>query len=85
MKIPIARGNGIVIQLHFFSIFLQPRIGPDIDTAFLSWIYFAPALKTATAGAVTLVLRTLRHRAEIGHIDESAVTAVIAVKEHNLG
>jgi hypothetical protein len=66
-------------------MFFQPGISPDIDALLLSGIDFAPPLETSAAGPVALIFRTLRHRAEIGHIDESAVTAVLAVKEHNLG
>ena len=66
-------------------MFFQPGISPDIDALLLSGIDFAPPLEAPAAGPVALVLRTLRHRAEVGHIDEGAVSAILAVKEHHLG
>src|SRR5664279_5941241 len=66
-------------------MFFQPGIGPDIDAPPLSGIDFAPPLEAPAAGSVALGLRALRHRAEVGHIDEGAVPTVLAVKEHNLG
>ena len=71
--------------MRFLSVFFQPGIGPDIDALLLSGIDFAPSLEAPAAGPVALVLRALRHRAEVGHIDEGAVPAVLAVKEHDLG
>ena len=74
-----------LIELRFLSVFLQSGIGPDIDALLLSGIDFAPPLEASAAGAVALVLRALRHRAEVGHIDEGAISAVLAVKEQDLG
>jgi hypothetical protein len=85
IKIPVAGRDNFIIELRFLPVFFQPGIGPDIDAPLLSGIDFAPPLEAPAAGSVALVLRALRHRAEVGHIDEGAVPTVLAVKEHNLG
>jgi hypothetical protein len=84
IKIPVAGRDNAIIELRFFPVFFQPGIGPDIDALLLSGIDFAPSLEAPAAGPVALVLRALRHWAEVGHIDEGAVPTVLAVKEHDL-
>ena len=64
---------------------LKTGIGPDIYTAPFTRINLAPALVAATAGAVALVLRALRHGAEVRHIDQGAIAAIPAVVQKNLG
>ena len=85
MQIPIAGRDNAIIELRFLSVFFQSYIGPDIDAMLLSGINFTPSFETSATGTVALLLRALRHRADVGHIDESAVTAVLAVKERDLG
>ena len=72
-----------MIELRFLSVFLQPGISADIDALLLSGIDFAPPFEAPAAGSVALVLGALRHRAEIGHIDEGAIPAVLAVKNQD--
>ena len=85
IQIPVAGRNNTFLQLNFFTVFFQSGICPDINTLLLVRINFTPSLKTSAAGSITLILRTLRHRTEVGRIDEGAVPAVFAIKEHDLG
>ena len=85
IKIPVAGRNNAIIELRFLPVLLQPGICPDINTLLFSGIDFTPTLEASAAGPVALVLRALRHRAEVGRIDEGAIPAVLAVKEHDLG
>ena len=64
---------------------LQPGIGHHIDTAPLSRIDLAPAVETPPAGPVPLVLRALGHGTAVGHIDQGAIAAIVAVEEEDLG
>ena len=81
IEIPIAGRDDLFAQLLLFPIFLQSGVGADVDAFFLSGINLAPALEASAAGAVALVFRALGHRAEIGDVDEGAVSAVPAVEE----
>lgn len=71
--------------MRFIPVFLQSGIGPDINALSCFWKNLTPPLETAAAGAVALVFRALRHRAEVGHVDQGAISAILAVKEQDLG
>ena len=84
MKIPIAGWDDDLIKLRFLSVFFQSGIGSDINALLLSGMDFTPPIEASAAGPVALVFRALRHRAEIGNINESAISAVFAVENQDL-
>src|SRR5438552_19037780 len=74
--------DGTVEHRLLLSIALQAlvRLRPDA----LAVVHLAEAVAGAAAGAVALVLRAHRLRADVGDIGERAVAAVLAPKQRRL-
>ena len=82
-EVPVRRRYDVALDLAFLVVVLEPVVGLDPDTLLLIRVDLAPALETAAAGAVALVLGTLRHRANIGDICQGAVAAVHALEKRD--
>src|SRR5512139_2034925 len=81
---PVAGRNDSLPHGIFAAPCLQAKVGPDPYALALAGVYFAPAVTTASAGAVPLVLGALRYGAKVGDIEQRTVAAILAAVDGGL-
>jgi hypothetical protein len=83
-QVPVTGRHDIGRELGLFAIGFVAFIGLDPDALLLVGIDLAPSLKTSSAGPVSLILWTLGHGTDIGGVKQSTISAIHAMKEHDL-